>query len=186
MQNLPNQSKTLRSFRLLATAAMLTLVLGINASAAVTLARATVDKLNVRNAPNGSILFTLPVDSIVALKEQKPGWSKIIYLTEEDPESAKTGWVSADFLKSIDTNQADISDTELDGDSCGWDYKYLSRTCLIITDADLSCQKADDGRYYSSCQVEISYELISNLQGKGSLDSEIKGYSELEIRARGG
>lgn len=186
MQNLPDHSEILRTFRLLAIALILVLIMGINASAKVTLARPTVDKLNVRHAPHGQILFTLPVDSIVSVKEQQQGWSRIAYLAGDNLSKAKTGWVSADYLKVVadqETKSAP-SNTEFSGDSCVWDYKYLSRTCLSLTDANLDCKEAADGESYNSCQIVIDYDLISNSLGKTAIEAEVSCNADIQVRSR--
>ncbi|BFM05200.1 hypothetical protein [Halioxenophilus aromaticivorans] len=84
--------------RILATLVLLILA---QATYALPLAQTTATALNVRIAPEGSVVVSLPRYTVVGVVETQGDWTKIMYFPGSDPAPAKHGWVSTYYLRAI-------------------------------------------------------------------------------------
>ena len=69
-------------------------------------------------------------------------------------------------------------------DDCEWEYDSDSQVCVTTADASLDCSEAYDGSSYGSCEVEISYDVVTNFEGDGELAVEVECTAEVAYRGR--
>lgn len=70
------------------------------------------------------------------------------------------------------------------GDDCETEYKTNAEVCIKITGADLDCRKSYSGNYYQSCNVTLSYEVVTDYKGGSSLDVSVDGTVDIEYESK--
>jgi len=65
------------------------------------------------------------------------------------------------------------------------EYKTNAKVCVTITNVDLNCSKNYVDETYRSCDVPISYEIITDYAGGSSLEVKIKCEAEIRYSSDG-
>ena len=164
--------------RLLGTVVVILMCVSGNVNSA-TIAFTTAGSLNVRDRPDGQVVDTLPMGSVVAISKKYEGWAAILYFHDSDPNNAKSGWVSSKFLKLRGTAPSGVA-----GAICETEYDTGAEVCLTVTNTDFDCNESYAGNYYSECELEVDYELQTDYRGNSSLDVNVECDAEVSYKAR--
>ncbi|MFV2058291.1 MAG: SH3 domain-containing protein, partial [Thiohalomonadales bacterium] len=132
---------------------------------ATTLAKTTAASLNVRDAPSGDVITSLPRGSIVAVIDIRGAWVKILYQSKHKSNDYQYGWVSANYLQVISGNKMSSGGSTVSGDDCEYEYDTNAEVCVSATDASLNCCESYDKSYYRSCEVDVDYDVSTNYEG---------------------
>lgn len=161
----------------------LLLLLVVFNAVSMQIALTTASTLNVRNAPAGIVIFTLPKGSTVGVIKSQEDWARIVYLPNNSKTKAKFGWVSAKYLQIIH-NLPNKNLHSVSGDDCEWEYETDSQVCVSVTDASIDCRESYDGSYYKGCEVIVEYKVSTDYEGEDFLDVEVECSVEIQYKKR--
>ncbi len=72
----------------------------------------------------------------------------------------------------------------ISGDDCEWEYESEAEVCVTVTNVSLDCDKSYDGSYYSSCEVVVDYEVLTDYEGDGYLEVEVECTVDIQYKRR--
>lgn len=134
----------------------------------------TASKLNVRKAPGGAVIATLPEGTVVAVLRTQNGWTQILAPTQNDRQEKQPGWVSAEYLHPI--KGADTGDSKENGPRgchCKMEVGSGAQVCVSVSPTKLDCRESYDTVSYRSCRVDLQYGLSTTYQGNTDLDISV-------------
>jgi len=125
----------------------------------------TAQNLNVRSAPGGDTIDTLPDGSVVGILDIKGEWVNVMYLKGASTVQTYKGWVHIAYLQmtSGGTGQQ----------TCETEYKSGAKVCLSVGKPDLDCDENFDRTYYDSCEVTLNYDLQTDYRGQAYIDADV-------------
>lgn len=68
--------------------------------------------------------------------------------------------------------------------SCDVEGDTNSEVCITINESDLDCDESYSGNYYSSCTVELTYEVYTDYKGSGSIEAYVDCEVEVEYSGK--
>jgi hypothetical protein len=139
----------------------------------------TVAPVSVRASPNGDVVDSLKVGTIVGIVKVTGEWVQVMYFPTLGAKNVKTGWVGLKYIRITSRSGS------TGGDDCETEYKTGAEVCVTLTDAELHCQKDYSGEHYRDCEVTVKYELKTNYSGGAYLDVEVECKVEISYMGPG-
>lgn len=72
------------------------------------------------------------------------------------------------------------------GGDCETEDQSGAEVCLTVTNIDLNCDEAFDGKSYSGCTLSISYDLETDYRGRSSIDVDVECNASIDTKKRDG
>ncbi|WP_445000234.1 SH3 domain-containing protein [Halomonas mongoliensis] len=132
----------------------------------------TAQSLNVRSAPSGEVVGSLPMGTVAGVLDVRGDWLKIMYFERGDSSRPREGWVHGQHFRLT-------SASGVGGSSCETEYRSGAEVCLNIINTSIDCREDFSSDTYQSCDVTADYELTTDYRGQSSLDVDV--YCDAEI-----
>ena len=139
----------------------------------------TAQSLNVRSAPSGEVVDSLPMGTVAGVLDMQGDWLKVMYFEGGDTSRSREGWIHGQYFRLT-------SASGVGGSSCETEYRSGAEVCLNIIDTNLDCREDFSSDTYRSCDVTAEYELTTDYRGQSSLGVEVSCDAEITHHAVSG
>lgn len=139
----------------------------------------TAQSLNVRSAPSGEVVDSLPMGTVAGVLDMQGEWLKIMYFEGGDTSRSREGWIHTQYLRLT-------SASGVGGSSCETEYRSGAEVCLNIINTNLDCREDLSSDTYRSCDVKAEYELTTDYRGQSSLGVDVSCDTEITHHAVNG
>ncbi|WP_163558802.1 SH3 domain-containing protein [Halomonas sp. NO4] len=139
----------------------------------------TAQSLNVRSAPSGEVVDSLPMGSVAGVLNMQGDWLKVMYFEGGDTGRPREGWIHSQHFRVT-------SATGGGGSSCETEYRSGAEVCLNIINTNLDCREDFSSDTYRSCDVTAEYELTTDYRGQSSLGVDVSCDAEITHHAVNG
>lgn len=126
----------------------------------------TAQTLNIRSAPSGEVVGSLPMSTVAGVLDMQGDWLKIMYFEGGDTSRSREGWIHAQYFRLT-------SASGIGGSSCETEYRSGAEVCLNIVNTNLDCHEDFSSNTYRGCDVTTEYELTTDYRGQSSLDVDV-------------
>lgn len=139
----------------------------------------TAQSLNVRSAPSGEVVGSLPMGTVAGVLDMRGDWLKIMYFERGDSSRPREGWIHGQHFRLT-------TSSGMGGSSCETEYRSGAEVCLNIINTSLDCREDFSSDTYRSCDVTAEYELTTDYRGQSSLGVDVSCDAEITQHAVNG
>ncbi|MBZ0330666.1 SH3 domain-containing protein [Halomonas sp. ANAO-440] len=139
----------------------------------------TAQSLNVRSAPSGEVVASLPMGTVAGVLDMQGDWLKIMYFEGGDTSRSREGWIHSQHFRLT-------SASGVGGSSCETEYRSGAEVCLNIINTNLDCREDFSSGTYRSCDVTAEYELTTDYRGQSSLGVDVSCDAQMTRHAVNG
>ncbi|MDL0433684.1 SH3 domain-containing protein [Marinobacter sp. TBZ242] len=132
----------------------------------------TAQSLNVRSAPSGEVVASLPMGTVAGVLDMEGNWLKIMYFEGGGTNRSREGWIHSQHFRLT-------SASGVGGSSCDTEYRSGAEVCLNIINTNLDCREDLSSDTYRSCDVTAEYELTTDYRGQSSLGVDVSCDAEI-------
>ncbi|MCE8037037.1 SH3 domain-containing protein [Halomonas sp. MCCC 1A11062] len=132
----------------------------------------TAQSLNVRSAPSGEVVASLPMGTVAGVLDMQGDWLKVMYFEGGDTSRSREGWIHGQYFRLT-------SASGVGGSSCEMEYRSGAEVCLNLINTNLDCHEDLSSDTYRSCDVTAEYELATDYRGQSSLGVDVSCDAEI-------